>query len=314
MSGAAISACKKAANLKNTANTCKAIMGATSMFFLIPPGTTWTKTQQAAFAAYVKTQVHAPKASRWYPIFGPTAPIRRIQLNKTADVIFTADDNTQIFINYGVLNRSFGTTEAGLCYAEALMSFLNSGYGLLELDISDQIMHRENTDGSFSGLIPSFMFSPSLDTADFKNPAFVNFQISIDPKEYVRNGTIFQMTDSSLSDIVGLADVAITDATGSSTTKLKIGIQIECTGDDLLATSSALATALATLANFTVKDKATGIAPTITAAAVVSGHIELTGTFTTAHTYTVAGAGSDVWYANDIEGYDPTQSVDILIP
>jgi hypothetical protein len=312
--GAVISACKKAENIKNTGPVCKEMMGPPSFFILVPPNAKWTKTEQQTFADYVKEQVHAPKATRWYPIFGPQVPIRRVTLNKTADVIFTADDNTQIFVNYGVLNRAFGTTEAGLCYAEALMSFLNSGYSTIEGDVNNQIMHRKNTDGGFSGLRTTFMYAPSPDTADFKNPGFVNFQISVDPKEYVQNGFIGQMDDSSLMDIVGLMDVAITQAAAPTATKLKIGIEVLCSEDDLLATSPDLATALAAIANFVVIDKATGLPAMITAAAVVSGHIELTGTFTSTHVYTVSGAGSDVWFGNDIEGYDPIQSVDLTIP
>lgn len=314
MSGAVISACKKAENIKNTGPVCKEMMGPPAIFFLIPPGAVWAKSDQQTFAEFVKTQVHAPKATRWYPIFGPQVPIRRVTLNKTADVIFTADDNTQIFVNYGVLNRAFGTTEAGLCYAEALMSFLNSGYSTIEGDVNNQIMHRKNSDGGFSGLRTTFMYAPSPDTADFKNPGFVNFQISVDPKEYVQNGFIGQMDDSSLLDIVGLMDVAVTQAAAATTTKLKIGLEILCSEDDLLATSSSLATALAAITNFVVTKKSDGTVMTITAAAIVGGHIELTGTFVSATTYTVAGAGSDVWFAADIEGYDPIQSVDITIP
>jgi hypothetical protein len=314
MSGAAISACNKQQNIKNTGIVCKEMMGPTTMLFMIPPGAKWTKTDQQTFSEYVKEKVHAPRAQRWYPLFGPAAPIRKITLNKTPDVIYTADDNTQIFINYGVLNRAFATTEAGLCFAEALMSFLNSGYSYLETDVNDQIMHRKNTDGSFSGLKTSFMYAPSIDIADFKNPGFINFQVSVDPKEYVKNGAIFQMDDSSLTDILGLVDVALTDATASTTTKLKIGAEIICSEDDLIALDSTLATNLADIANFVVKNKTTGATVAITAAAVVGGHIELTGTFVTGTTYVVSGAGSDVWFTNDVEGYDPSQSVEITIP
>ncbi|HEY4288267.1 MAG TPA: hypothetical protein VGN00_14280 [Puia sp.] len=312
--GAAVSACKKTQNLKNTGVVCKEMMGPTSQLWVIPPTAKWTKEDQADFTQYALEKANGPKAQRWYPLFGPAAPIRRITLNKTADVIFTADDNTQIFINYGVLNRAFSTTEAGLCYAEALMALLNSGYSIIEVDVNDQIMHRKNTDGTFSGLKTTFMYAPSIDTADFKNPGFVNFQISVDPKEYVRNGAIFQMDDSSLTDIMGLIDVAITDATGSSTTKLKIGAEIICSEEDLLAQDDTLTTNLAAIANFVVTNKSTGAPVTITAAAVVGNHIELTGTFVTATTYTVAGAGSDVWFGNDVEGYEAIESVDIAIP
>ena len=57
-----------------------------------------------------------------------------------------------------------------------------------------------------------------------------------------------------------------------------------------------------------------GTHPSVTAAAIVSGHIELTGTFVSGSTYNVAGAGADVLYGNDVVGYDLIKSVDIAIP
>lgn len=308
--GALIKACQKSGSIKNTGSECHESMGPTTMLFAVPPGATWTATEMADFKAYLKTQIHATKAARVYPLFGPSVPIRKITLSKESDVIPVMDDGTPIFVRYGSLTKAYATTEGGICYAEALMSLNKSGYSIIELDNADQLLFRDNGNGTFSALKTTFMYSPSPDVADFKNPAYTNFQISYRPEEYVKFGTIYQ-DDSGISDLVGLLDAAVTDATASSTTKLKIGVETVCGLTDLVATIGA---PLATMSNFVVKKKTDGTTPTITAAAIVGGHIELTGTFTTATVYTVALAAPSVLLGNMVSGYEGLVSVDITIP
>lgn len=308
---ALVSACNKALTIKNTGSECNESMGPTAMLFAVPPGATWQNSDLTDFTSFVLGKIHAPKAQRWYPLFGPGVPIRKITNNKEADVIFTADDGTQIFIRYGVLNRTFSTTEGGLCFAQALQSLNKSGYSFVEVDNASQVLNRKNTDGSFAALKTTFVYSPSLDLADFKNPAMLNFAISIKPEEYIGNGVISQMDDSSLLDLVGLIDAGLTNATGSSTTKLKIGVETLCGDTDLVAS---VGSPLATITNFIVKLKSTGVVQTISAAAIVGGHLELTGTFISASIYTVSAAGADVWFTNGVEGYEGVQSIDITIP
>lgn len=309
--GALVSACKKGLSIKNTRSECNESMGPTARLIAVPPGATFTKTNLADFTNYVNARLHDALGARWYVLFGPDVPIRRITNNKEADVIFTADDGTQIFIRYGVLNRAFGTTEGGLCFAEAIMSLNKSGYSFIEIDNANQVMVRQNIDGTYSAVKTTFVFSPSVDLADLKNPMFTNFQISIKPEEYVRNGYILQADDSSLLDLIGLADTAVTDATGASATKLKVGVKTICGETDLVAL---LSSTLAQISNFVVKLKSTGAIQTITAAAIVSGHIELTGTFTSAAVYTVSLAAPSILLTNLIDGYEGTVSVDITIP
>jgi hypothetical protein len=309
--GALVSACKKGLSIRNSRSECNDSMGPTARLVLVPPGASWLKSDMTDFTSYVNTKIHAAKGLRWYVFFGPDVPIRRITNNKEADVIFTADDGTQIFIRYGVLNRAFGTTDGGLCFAKFLMSLTKAGYSIVEVDNANQVLCRENLDGSFSGLKTTFMYSPSIDLADLKNPAFSNFAMSIKPEEYVNNGRIFQADDDSLMDLIGLADTMVTDAGASSTTKLKIGVETICGETDLVAEIGA---PLAAVANFVVKKKSDGTTPAVTAAAIVGGHIELTGTFVTATVYTVALAAPSVLLANNIEGYEGIESVDITIP
>jgi len=309
--GALIKACQKSGSIKNTRSECHESMGPTVLLIAVPPGATWTETEMADFKTYLTNQIHAAKASRFYPLFGPDVPIRKITPSKESDVIPVQEDGTPIFVRYGSITRVFGTTEGGLCFAEALMSLNKAGYNIIEVDNADQVLFRDNGDGTFSALKTTFMYSPSPDVADLKNPGYTYFQISYRPEEYVKYGTIWQ-DDSGIVNLVGLLDAAVTDATGSTTTKLKVGVETVCGLTDLVATS--LATPLATVSNFIVKLKSTGAVQTITAAAVNSGHIELTGTFTSGAVYTVALAAPSVLLTNNVPGYEGLVSVDITIP
>lgn len=314
MNGALIKACKATLTVKNTGSECNESMGPTAMLIAVPPGLSWTKTQMNTFTTFLQTQIQATKAARVYPMFGPAAPIRKITNNKEADVLFTADDGTQIFIRYGVLNRAFGTTEGGICYAQALQSFTKAGFSIIEIDNAGQVLMRKNSDGTYSGLKTTFMYAPSIDPADFKTPQFTNFQISVTPQEYIGNGVIFSSTDDSILDLIGLydTDLLVGTAGASSVTKLKFQVQTECAETDLVAL---LGAPIAIISDYLVVDKAAPTVPiTISAAAIVSGHVELTGTFVSGHTYQISGADTPTLFTNGVEGYEITNVLEILIP
>jgi hypothetical protein len=203
--GALIRACNKALSIRNTGTQCNESMGPTAMLIAVPPGTSWTDDDLEDFTAYLLGKINSTKADRFYPFFGPEVPIRKITNGKEADVIATMDDGTQIFIRYGVLNRSFSTTEGGICFAQALQSLNKSGYDILEIDNAYQVLQRKNEDGTWSALKTTFMYSPSPDLPDFKNPWYVNFQVSIKPEEYLGHGVILQ-GDSSIVELQGLID------------------------------------------------------------------------------------------------------------
>jgi hypothetical protein len=308
--GALIKACQKSLSIKNTGAECDESMGPTAMLFAIPPGLTWQASDLEDFFTYLNTKIHAPLGQRVYPLFGPDVPIRKITMNKESDVIPVQDDGTPIFVRYGMITRMLGTTGGGLCYAQVLQSLLRAGYGIVEVDNANQVLMRANEDGTYGGLKTTFMYSPSPDLADLKNPAYTYFQFTFDPREYVGFGEIFQ-ADSDITDLTGLLDVELTDATGSSATKLKIGVETICANTDLVAL---LGSPLAAVAIFVVTKQSDGTPVTISAAAIVSGHIELTGTFTSATAYVVALADVATLFTNGIEGYEGTKSVVITIP
>lgn len=311
---AAIKACLVGNSLKNTGKECDASMGATAMLIAVPPTTVITANDLLDIAAWATPLIHGSKATRIYPFFGNQAPINTINNNPESDVNVTLDDGTQVFLRYGVYNRLYETISGGLCYAEALQGLNKSGYRIIEIDQTGQAILHKNGDSTWGGIISTFMYSPSPILADFKSTPYKNrFQYSMTPTEYVKFGELFAGFDPLL-DMMGLIDAHITKAAAATTTKLKIGVEANCSETDLVALfGSALGTHTN---NFRVEDVAAlGTPVAISAAAIVTGWIELTGTFTSAHTYRVWGATPAVWLSNLVEGYDAEDGyVDILIP
>lgn len=279
MLGALIKACNKALTIRNTGTQCNESMGPTAMLIAVPPGTKWTNEDLKDFTTYLLGKIHSSKADRFYPMFGPSVPIRKINNGKEADVIATMDDGAQIFIRYGVLNRTFATTEGGICFAQALLSLNKAGYDILEIDNAYQVLQRKNDDGTWSALQTTFMYSPSPDLADFKNPAFTNFAVSIKPEEYLGHGVILQ-GDSSIVDIIGLIDTkvyqngAVTNA-GSTRSQGGYTIVKGATGDTIDVKVNGVSISggpvLQTAGESTDTLLATKVAAAITAAVAANG-------------------------------------------
>lgn len=311
MNSAIVKACLITNTPKNTGKQCDIAMVAASMLIAMQSGLTFDDTDLEDPVGWLTTLIHEKKA---FPLFGQKAPIREIKNNKEGDKIVTLDDGLQVFLRYGVYNRMMATTSGGLCYAEALQSFLNSGYDIVEIDQQGQMLARDNKDGMYSPLITDFMYSPAPDLPDFTSTPYKNFfQYSFTPLELVQNGIIFKGASALLS-MMGLIDASITKASAATTTKLKIGVESTCSHQDLVAKfGNDLGTHVD---NFRVEDVAALGTPVIpSAAAIVTGWIELTGTYTTGHTYRVWGTDPTAWLANDVEGYDGSENfVDILIP
>lgn len=304
---------KKACGIKvsvgNTGKECDTSMVATAMLIAVHPSLKFTQADLDNATDWLTEQIHKQKA---FPMFGTKAPIRKIENNAEADVTVTLDDGLIVFMRYGVYNRVFSTTSGGFCYAKSLSSFNKSGYNIIEIDQTGQMLVRKNTDGTFSGFIADFMYSPSPVLADFTSTPYMNrMQLSYSPQEIVNNGVIFEGASELLS-FMGLIDSEITQAAPATTTKLIVGVQTECAEADLVELFGA---AFAHAALFSVTNKATGAAVTITGAAVVGTNVELTGVFASGQTYTVKGTSPEVWLGLDIEGYDAsTLGVDITIP
>lgn len=308
-------AIKKACNVtntpKNTGKQCDSAMVATAMIIAMQRGLTFTDTDLLDPVSWLDTLIHQKKA---FPLFGQKAPIREIVNDAEADVIVTLDDGLKVFLRYGIYNRTFATTAGGLCYAEALQSFLNSGYDIIEIDQQGQMLARDNGDGTYSPLITDFMYSPSPVMADFKSTPYKNkFSYSFSPVELVNNGVIFNGASALLS-MQGLIDAEITSAGAGSITKLLVGIQTECSEEDLIAKIPTPAFELPAFFRVERTD-VLGTPVTITTVTRASGHLELNGTFVSGKTYRVWGTSPATWMTNLVEGYDASENyVDIVIP
>jgi hypothetical protein len=303
-------ACQVSLALKNTGVDCDVSMGATAMIAAVPKNFTFTSTDFADPLTWFTKNVNEVPSKRIYPIFGNDAPIRAITSNKEADVIATLDDGLQVFIRYGFLNKVMSTTNGGICYAQALQSFVACGYRILEFDKQGKMLARDNGNGTYTGLRCDFMYSPSPDPADFRNPWKTNFQISIDPIEYVSGGIIFAGA-LPLLDVGGLIDAKFTDAGGHSLTKLIVGLESACGGTDLVPL---LGTSLNSPTLYTVTNATTGAPITITGVTTVAGKLNLAGTFTAATKYNVIGKDAQVLYAANIIGYDANGQVQVTTP
>jgi hypothetical protein len=292
-------ACNISTSVKNSGVGCSAAMLATAQIIAGPLGLKIPANALLDFQAWVNTQMHAAPGSRIYPFFGSNAPIRTLNANDSADVEQTFDDGSKVFITSGFANRTYETDAGGLCYAAVLRSFLNSGYGFIELDKTGQVTLKKNSDGTY-GFFPCYMGGGTPTAATFKTKYMNKFSVSYDPDVYVNSGKIFKGAEAVL-DLMGLQDVELASGAAATTTTITITAIIECGGIDLIAL---LSTPLAQVSNFVLTDKAGGTHPTVTAVAIVNGKLQFTGTFVTGHTYNVAFAAPSVLFTNGIQGYD----------
>lgn len=309
-------AIKKACVVKNSVNNtgkeCDTSMVATAMLIALKRGTKISSTDLLDPVAWLSNLIHQRKA---FPLFGQQAPIREMSNDAEGDILVTLDDGLKVFLRYGVYNRTFATTSGGLCYAHALQSLNKSGFDVVEIDQTGQMLLRKNTDGTYGGLITDFMYAPSPIIADLKNTPYKNrFQYSYSPIELVNNGAIFNGAEQLLS-MMGLIDVLVGVGTQvQSVTNIFVTVKTECAEDDLIAN---LPTQIVNLTNFIVTNKIGGAVVAISAAAIQNGELKLTGTFTSGQTYLVTGSVPTVWRTNLIEGYDANTklvSANIVIP
>lgn len=305
---ALIDICQTANTPKNSGSECGKALGNPKGIIAVPGNAKWNQSDMDTdFYAFIKTKMHTTASSRWYPFF---QNLKNFEAPPESPQIETFADGTMKLVRLGSYNLTFSFADGGECGAKFLLSLNKKGYRFIIVDEDSQFKYRKNADGTFSGLKPSDLYSPGPDqktpSAVFMNKLVAN--ISVD--EYVNKAEISK-NDTDLTELVGLFDTKVTSAAAATTTKLKIAVNTICANTDLVALYDAT---LAVVGNFIVTNKATGAAVVCSAAAVVGGHIELTGVFASASTFTVALAAASVLKAAGIEGYEGTQSVDILIP
>lgn len=228
-------ACLVGNSLKNTGKECDVSMVAPAMFIAVPPTLEISDADLLDPIAWITPLLHADKQSRVYPFFGNKAPINTITNNAEADILVTLDDGTQVFLRYGIYNRTFETIAGGICYARALQGLNKSGYNIIEIDQEGKVVLGKNANGTKRGLIYSFMYSPSPIFPDFKNTPYKNrFQGSLSPVEFVQNAEIF-VGGQSLLSVMGLIDAEIVKKgtpTNAGSTRATGGRTITAVGAD----------------------------------------------------------------------------------
>ena len=312
---ALINPCIPGSTIKNTGSECSDAMLATYMLIMVPEAATWTATDELDFTAKVQTMVHAPAATRWWPLFGRNAKINGITDSPEGDVVETMEDGSKAFIRNGMFNRTFLTTKGGDCFAKALQA-MDKHYAFIEIDAEGKVKRLVNADGTFSGIPVNVAFAPTPELANLKTTFKNKFTLDFSPIDYINNAGIVKgdATEDILS-IRGLFDSRVDAGSGThSTTKIYLDVSTICGETDLVALYTGTgAGTIGQISNFVVT-AAAGTPITPSAVAIVAGEVELTGVFTTGTNITVALAAPSVLKTNGLEGYEGTVSATVPIP
>ena len=296
----------------NTGVDCQIKMSAPAMYILVPAADRWTDADEVNFLTLSQTKIHEVAGKRWFPLFGNNAPVRTINDGKESDVIVTYDDGSQAFIRNGTITRTLMTNKGGLAYAQALMSFNRlRGFAFIEIDKFNNVLRKKFDDGTYGGVPLNMAYAPTPDNATLKDEFKPAFSINYTAENYIQKGVISVSTDNLL-DLMGLINLEFTDATGASTTKLKVGLRTVGTNYDMVAAYPAVAD----LTTLVVTKKSDGTVVTPSAIAIVGGHLEITGVFTSGSSYIVSGSTPAALKALSptVAGYEITGSVTLLIP
>lgn len=314
--------CNLSLNPKNTGVDCDSAMLATALLIMVPRGARWTQADVDAspyngnFTAFVNAKAHLAPSSRWYPIFGTSAPISKIEDSNEADVIETMDDGSSIFIRYGKANRTFSTTKGGACLAAKLMQF-PQGYSFIEADIDGKVAVYEPTTGNFAGFPTVMLKGLSPEQANLKTSYKNRMMISFDKVAYFVHGKV--TSPDSTEDILGvngLLDAEVDPGTANvqSITHIFLKVKSECAETDLVETYTGTgAGKIGQITNFVIHN-ANGTVNTPSAVAITNGEVDLTGTFATGTNITAALNTPAILKANGIPGYEGLISATVAIP
>ena len=295
-------------NVVNTGIECNDAMGPTALIILGNTDIEFTPAQiSGGMLAVLDTACHAAGKARIYPVFGNDAPIRDIQNTNGDNVLEEMPDGSSAFVRSGKFTRLFLTKEGGECFAKVLFAMNGANLGFIEVDANNKVKMRKLANGNY-GFIPTNMIDAPLSTLASFTEVFKNaFRMNFDPKFYIKEAVILQSTED-LTGLSGLVNVGITaGATASTITKIRINVKSLCGGTDLVQD---FPTQIVALTNFVVKQG--GVTKAITSAAIASGQLELTGTFTVG-TADVTGAAASVLKTNGISGFDVVQGATVTI-
>ena len=301
--------CQLDENIVNTGTECNEAMGPTALILLGDTGIEYTPEQvEGSMLDVLETAIHAAGKARVYPLFGNNAPIRDIQNTNGDNVLEEMPDGSTAFVRSGKFTRLFLTKEGGDCLSKILYQMNGSTLGFVEVDANNKVKMRKLANGNYSFIPVNMIDAPLPSLASFTEVYKNAFRMNFDPKYYIKEAVTFVSTED-LTGLSGLVSAGVFAGTAISTpTKVYVKVKSLCANTDLVAE---FPTQIVDTDNFVVKQN--GAVLTISAAAVVDGELELTGTFAYTSVVTVSGALASVLNANGITGFDIVQSVDITI-
>ena len=205
-------ACAASSAPLNNGIDCSVKMGAPVMLILMPAGFKWHASDEVNFLTFLQNQIAAASPNRFYPLFGNVANIRTIADAKESDVTVTYDDGSMGFIRNGMFSRTFTTNKGGLAYAKALMS-INSftNWAFIEIDKNLNVLRKQNSDGSFSGVPLNVAYAATPELATLKTEFLIPFVMNFSPADYISRSVISKSTEYLL-DITGLTNCGIINA------------------------------------------------------------------------------------------------------
>jgi hypothetical protein len=308
--------CSVSVSPYNTGVDCQVKMAAPKLIILMSQSAKWTDEDEEDFLAFVTSKCHDVPSKRWFPMFGNKFPLRTLNDGKGSDVTVTYDDQSIAFITNGTITRTLLTNKGGLALAKVFLSMnrFSSNLAFIEIDKFNNVLRRRNDDGSLSGIPLNVAYAPLIESATLKTEWLNAFSINYTADDYIGKGEI-AYSEENLLDLTGLVNSEITDAGGSTTTKLKIGVQTIGAQTNLveLFNPATGTNPFADVSMFVVTKAGATITPT--AAAYASGHIELTiAAGTSGDIYEVAAATAAVWKAAGVEFYEGIKAATITIP
>jgi hypothetical protein len=293
----------------NTGVDCQIKMSSTSLIIMVPAAAKWQASDEATFLTYLQARVHDVPSKRWLPLFGNAFPIRTITDGKESDVTVTYDDGAVSFIRNGTITRTFMTNKGGLALAQAFLSFNRlGGWAFIEVDKYNNVLRKQNDDGSFSGVPLNVAYASAPELAGLKDEFKPAFSLNYTVENYINKGVI-SFSQENLLDLTGLINAQVTSAGGHTVTKLRVGVSTIGAQTDLVDAYPTIAS----VGNFVVSKAGVAVVPT--AVAIVNGVVEITvPAQTSGSVLSVALAAPSVLNAASISGFEGTVPATCTIP
>jgi hypothetical protein len=275
---------------------------------LVPASAKWNAADMDDFPAFIEEKIHAAAADRWFPVF---ADLKNVEIGNESDTEESFPDGTKELIRLGGYNLMMSFKKGGEPLAKALIKLNNLDYRPIIVDKLSKFKVRLNADGTYSGLKTTDLGGGAPGLKTFAVSYMNKLRINISVDEFIKNAEILK-DDSDLTELTGLIDCEVTEAAAATTTKLKVGVQTKDKETDLVAL---LGDAWADATNFVVYNVTDSTTVTPSGVAVVSGIVEITiAAQTSGDVVRVSGGTPAALLANDISGYEITDSVSITIP